>query len=177
MATKKNVQDKFSNIASISVLESAANTLTYKKLETGVSMFEKYAWIINRIEYFFPVDAAVFNATTDTLALALMANNVRATILTAATFQDMSVLDMIWISRQDYGAAASGGMNVLPLVKDFSQLPGGGLIVPPAPLYGAAQGTGLVSASQSVIKIYYTVLELAADEYWELVEARRLLSA
>lgn len=177
MAAKGKMQDKFANIASIAVTESAANTLTYKKLETGVSMFEKYAWIINRVDYFFDPAAANFNGTGDTLAIALMANNVRTSIQTSATFQDMAVLDMIWVSRQDYGAAATAILHYSPFTKDFSSLPGGGLIVPPAPLYGAAQGSGLVSAATVVIKMYYTILELATDEYWELVEARRLLSA
>ena len=164
-------------MATITVTESAANTLTFKKLETGMSLFEKYAWIISRIEYFFTFNGTLFNATADTLAVAVTTSNVRTTIMTSATFTDVSVLDMIQVTRTDLGAAATGMMSILPLVKDFSSLPGGGIISPPAPLYGAAEGSGLVSATTTIIKMYYTVLELGTDDYWELVEARRLLTA
>ncbi len=177
MATGKKMTDKFANMATITVTESAANTLTYKKLETGMSLFEKYAWIINRIEYFFTFNATLFNASADTLALALTTTNTRSTIMTNATFTDPSVLDLLQITRTDIGAAASGFMITNPIVKDFSSLPGGGLIAPPAPMYGAAEGSSLVSATTSIIKLYYTILELNTEDYWELVEARRLLTA
>jgi len=155
------------------VTESAANTLTFKKLETGISLFDKVAWVINRLEYYLNPSATIFNTTDDILLVGLtVANNITSLSLT-----DPNVLDFVALSRQDIGTAASGMYFMKPYTRDFSGMPGGGLITTPNPIYGAAVGTGLASATTSVIKIFYTVLELKTEEYWELVEARRIVSA
>lgn len=172
------VIDSFANIATIDCLESAANTLTYKKLETGISTFEKVAWVIHRIDYnCTSLDAAVFNANGDGLSCALMTGNQRSSILTTSTFSDPTVIDVQFWFRRDLGAAASGNWVITPDMKDFSGMPGGGIIVPPIPIYGAIMGVGLVSAAQVIMRLYYTTKELSPDEYWQLVEARRIISA
>lgn len=169
---KQAAADKFVNSAVITVTESAANTLTFKKLETGVPLFEKVAWIIHRLEYFLnDIAAGQFNATGDYMTLALTASASVATL----AMEDPAVLDLLQVRRSDFGAAANAHMDVFPWVKDFTELPGGGLIVAPNPLYLAAKGNGLVAASSSLVKIFYTNYALAADEYWELVESRRII--
>lgn len=169
----KTPTDSFANQAVLTLTESAANTLTFKKLETGVSLFDKVAWIIHRIEYFFYTAAANFNHDTDNLKLGLCTSNT----ITSLSLTDANILDLLEVARIDYGAAASGMLVMRPHFKDFTNLPGGGLIVPPSPLYGACQGSGLVSATTSYLKFYYTVKELATEEYWELVEARRIIAS
>lgn len=162
-------------MATIICAESAANTLTYKRLETGFSLFEKQAWIIHRIEYILDER---FNSTGDTLDVAMMTANTRVSIADNATFVDPTVVDKIKYIRSDVGTAATGFYYTQPqIVKDFTNLPGGGLIVPPTPLYGACQGTGLAAASTSIIRFFFTVVELATDQYWELVESRRTVTA
>lgn len=172
MAKKDTAADKFANTAVITVTESAANTLTFKKLDTGVPLFEKMAWIVHRIEYFInDIAAGQFNASGDYMTLAITASAAVA----ALTMEDPAVLDLLQIRRSDFGAAANAHMDVFPWVKDFHQLPGGGLIVAPNPIYLAAKGTGLVAASASLVKIFYTNYALQPDEYWELVESRRII--
>jgi len=56
-------------------------------------------------------------------------------------------------------------------------MPGGGLIVPPNPLYLGIKGTGLAAAQAVSCRFWYTTIELTPDEYWELVEARRIISS
>jgi len=176
MATKK-IQDSFANMATIIVTESAANTLTYKKLETNFGTFEKIAWVIHRLDYVLLSASTGFNGTDDSLNVALMVSNTRTSIQDSSTYTDPAVIDMLCFTRFDFGAAASGSLFMRPHTKDFANLPNGGLIIPPAPLYGAVMGFGMASAGNAVIRIYYTIKELATDEYWELVEARRLLTA
>lgn len=176
MAVKKG-QDMFANMATIVCTESAANTLTYKKLETSIGTFDKIAWVVHRIEYHMFSTFADFNTTADNVMVAFMTGNTRSTLQTSAMFTDPQVLDCMQITRLDLGAAASGMLIMHPIVKDFTSLPGAGLIIPPAPLYGAVQGSGMANPTTIVLRIYYTVKELATDEYWELVEARRLLTA
>lgn len=177
MAAKSST-DEFANVATITVTESAANTLTYKKLETGISLNEKVAWVINRVEYFatgnFSTD---FNTANDRAFIALSVAQTMATLSAAASYVDPTLLDLYVLSREDFGIASSGGMFERPFVKDFSTLPGGGIIVPPTPLYAAVQGVGLANPQTVVVKMYYTLLNLSTDQYWQLVEARRIISS
>lgn len=166
--------DQWSSLFSISVTESAANTLTFKKLETGVSVTEKVAWIISRIEWFTSTLATVFDTTSDKLDMALVASNSVSDI---SDLTNPAVIALLEILRQDYGTAASGGIALRPFITDFTNIPGGGLLVPPTPLYLATKGTGLASASNTTIRGYYTAITLSVDEYWGLVQARRIISS
>jgi len=62
------------------------------------------------------------------------------------------------------------------MIKDFSSLAGGGLLVAPAPLYGFVISAGAGGVMDAWVKLFYTYVELAADEYWQLVESRRIIS-
>lgn len=166
--------DKFANYAIISVVESAANTLTFKKLETGISLNEKVAWILNRVEYVVAlVQAAEFNADGDSLYYGLSVSNS----FSSPGITENTIIDYNAVTRVDLGAAAVGMFIDRVKVKDFSSLPGGGILVPPTPLYLYAKGDSLVSANQVTARLHYTLKTLKVDEYWELVEARRVLSS
>jgi hypothetical protein len=166
--------DKYANYAIASLTESAANTLTFKKLETGFSLFEKVAWIINRIEYWVQsVHATMFNGGDDTFYYGMSVSASFATaLITEATIIDYNAL-----SREDIGTAASGFFIHRPFVKDFSTLPGGGILVPPSPLYLYGVGSSLNSAQSLSARIHYTMLSLSAEDYIELENARRILSS
>lgn len=166
---------EFTNVAHIVVTESAAATLTFKKLETGISVMEKVAWIIHRLEYYLPsVTSANFNGDSDALQGALCAAN------TLADLEDMSnpaLLDMFFLRRIDLGVAASGTWFESPKVKDFAGFPGGGLLIPPNPLYAALKGTGTVAAMTMRLRIFYSPVTLKTEEFWQLVEAYRVISS
>jgi hypothetical protein len=170
-ATSKDV---FANMAILTVTESAANTLTFKKLETGIGLMEKVAWVINRVEYLVSsLVAATFNGDGDELRFGLSISNA----FSAATLNQEAIIDWNNVFRRDLGAAASGALVYQPFIKDFASLPGGGILVPPVPLYAFAVGTGLVSAETVTCRLAYTLRSMSTDEYWELVEARRIISS
>jgi len=167
-------KDQFANFAIITVTESAANTLTFKKLETGISIQDKVAWIVNRVEFLVEeFNATVFNATGDFALFGLSVSNSFSNVAVS----EVSILDYNRVSRIDIGTAASGFFKYEPFVKDFSSMPSGGLLVPPTPLYLFAQGESLTAALRVTCRLYYTTLSLSVDQYWELVEARRALSS
>lgn len=166
--------DKWANIGAITVTESAANTLTFQKLESGVSLFEKVAWVIHRIEYRFTASMTVFADEGDILNVALTANNNMTDI---TDISNPGIIDFRRFQKFEDGTPATSFFWWFPCVVDFSTLPGGGLIVPPNPLYLAGHGTGLASASTTKCRFYYTTQELKPDEYWELVEARRVIAS
>ena len=74
------------------------------------------------------------------------------------------------------GTPANFAFMDIPIVVDFSTLPGGGIIVPPNPLYLAAKGLGLGAAQSVSVRFWYTNIALKPEEYWELVESRRIIS-
>jgi len=173
MAVKQS-SDKFANMAIVSVTESAANTLTFKKLETGIALFDKMAWVISRVEYLATTPlATVFDATADSLGFGVSVSNAFA----VPALTEVTILDYNNISRMDFGTAANTIIWTRPVTKDFSAMPGGGLIVPPVPFYLWALGSSLTVASTIVARVWYTNLILSPDDYWELVEARRVLSS
>lgn len=168
------LKDVFANYAILTVVESAANTLTFKKLETGISLTEKVAWVISRIEWLLSgVNDTVFNAKGDVLYFGLSLSNAWAT----ASISEQTIIDYNSVERVDIGAAASGKFEYRPKIKDFSGLPGGGILTPPVPLYAFAQGVGLTAACTAVARIHYQLKPMKVDEYWELVEARRVLES
>lgn len=172
MASKK--ADTFANIAAVLVTESAINTQTAVKFAFPFSIMDKMALIISRMEYNVGNLAAGFNASADLVTVALTTN---ATVTDITSQSDPLIVDSIKYSRLDYGAAASGMLIQQPFQKDFSSLPGGGILVAPAPLYAMIQGSGVASVMYCWVKMYYTYVELSTDEYWQLVESRRIISS
>lgn len=163
--------EKFANQAYLSVTESGANTLTFSKLETGVSIYEKVGWLISRIDYFFGLSVANFGATADAIRFGITVSDVIASMLPGMS----SVVDLNMITRTDLGTAGSGMFTREPFIKDFSNLLGGGLLVPPNPIYIGAQGTTLTSAMTISARLFYSVVHLKTEEFWELVEQRRMI--
>lgn len=172
MQTSKNVKDQYANKAYGSCTESAANTLTFNEIPTNVSMMDKIAWIISRIEWVIPATTlAFFAADSDRLTMALTASKTITTI----GLDDPAVIDRYDIQAKYLGAAASGNIIPLQWLRDFSGLPGGGLIVAPRPLYVAAQGGAMASACTVQCRIYFTTLELDAASYIDLIDFYRII--
>lgn len=171
MATKKT--DTFANIAAVRVQESAANTPTTSKFQFPFSIMDKMALIISRIEYWWS-SSSVFDTTGDACTFGLVTASSPSD---ASNQADPTVIDSMVIQRRDLGTAASGFYFTMPFIKDFSSLPGGGILVAPAPLYAYIGASGASSAGTCWVKLFYTYIELSTDEYWQLVESRRIISS
>ncbi|MBA7705299.1 hypothetical protein ES703_114127 [subsurface metagenome] len=163
--------EKYVNQAFLSVVESAINTLSFSKLETGIAVFEKIAFLISRINYDMALDPANFAASGDSIAYGISTSDQTTNI----GLDNSAILDRNSILRYDLGTAASGFYITTPFEKNFADLPGGGLLVPPNPLYIFAKGTALGSVVTVQARLFYTVIKMKVDEYWELVEMRRMI--
>lgn len=165
--------DRYINKAYIDVTESAANTLTFLQLTTGVSLFEKTAFVVHQIRY-APVTSstALVVADGDVLNMAITTSNSITTLVE----DDPNVVDLKRLAFYDAGTAATGFFYEMPFVNDFSNLPGGGLIIPASPIYGAINGSSLASATQVRFTIFFTAIQLSPSDYWELVEATRVIT-
>lgn len=164
--------DNFTSQAVFNVTESAANTLTFEKLETGLSVYDKIGWVIQRIEWrLSSAVPALFNSAGDTLSMGLTITNS----LTSLGDENPACLTIKRLLRTDYGAAATGIFMPMDYVTDFTTLSGGGILTLPNPLYMGLQGGGLSGAATVVTRIYFKAIELSDTDYFNLVQSRQLL--
>lgn len=168
-ASKK---DLYTNFAFGSVTASAANVLTFAQIISGVSIHEKVAWIIHRVEYYFSaLTIADMDNTADLLQVALTGSDSLASL----EVDEARIYDKLdYLTRHD-GTAASAQYIEQPFIHDYSQMPGGGLLIPPHPLFCAIVSTGFTIAVVAVARIYFTYKSLTSEEFWELVQTRQVV--
>ena len=165
--------DKYANIATIGVTQSAANTLTYAELRTqvGIDSDRKSAsaLIIDEIDYMI-ANAAVeeMTAANDRIDFGLTISNAVANM---ATITDRRILHAGYILRHDQGTAASAWMTRMPIVAQF---------FPPIPtaersLFLGMGSNGLATAGVLTCRIYYRIVQLTQGEFLELAEVFRLV--
>jgi len=168
----KMLGDKFATQAILTPTESAANTLTFEKLETGVSVYDRIGWVIQRIEWrMSAATQALFNGTGDLLTMALTLTNS----LTALNDDNPALIAIRKWQRTDFGTAASASIEPLTWIDDYSTLAGGGLLCLPNPIYSAVLGTGLSGAASVFIRVFFVTVQLDDKDYFNLVQARQLL--
>lgn len=159
-------KDAYSNVAFGEVTCSAANTLTFSAIQLAVGTFQGVALILHRILY-YPTVATLRElvGATDDLAMGLTGSNRLDAI---AEISDPSVIDR----RGVVGVGVAVEPWSLPIVSDFSRLPGGGKIMTANPLYAAVDSTGFVAAASLLMQLDFTFLELADKDYIELIQAQ-----
>jgi hypothetical protein len=169
-------QDKFANRFCVTVGETIAGTIKYVEVPTYVEAFSHRAFLLHRLEYHVPPgDLDMIIGATDSICMALTSVNNIGSISGAIAPEDPGLIDLVQFQECLRGAAASFSFNNMPLMHDFTSLPGGGILVPARPIYGAIQGVSLAAACKGYIRGWFTQVELKADEYLELVDAYRII--
>lgn len=169
---KQSGRDTYVNLAFGDVTESAANTLTFSEIQTSISIFEKVAWVIARIEWYIP--AAVYNlmsADSDLIQAAVTASNN----LSDLGLDSASVIDLLEVQQEYAGTPANAFYIHNPIVRDFSTLPGGGRIVAPRPLYVGLKMTGAATPGTISARIMFRQFVMTPAEYLELVDFYRIV--
>lgn len=169
-------KELYANRFSVHVSETIAGTRAFAEVPTYAAAFSKEAFIIHRLEYAFTdasLDALVAN--DDMLMAGLCTSNKVYGLNPVDSFPEPGVLDVVKITGNLRGAAANLFLNQIPIVKDFTNLPGGGFIVPSRPLFVAVQGGGLVAAVTVDVRGWFTRVELKDAEFLELLDAYRLV--
>jgi len=166
-------KDIFANIAYGSAIETAAGTMAYGEITSGIAMFEKKAWLISRVEYSFGIGKlALLVAEADYIQAGITVSNK----LTGFDLSDPALIDSVSIGELDFGTPANAVLPREPWVNDYSGLQGGGILIAPNPIYVAIFGYSLAAVAYVEARIYFTYVDLKPEEYWELVESRRLIT-
>ena len=165
------VKDLYVNKGYGSATESAAGVLTFSEIRTNVSIFEKVAWVIQRIEWY--LSQATYGLMidgSDHIEIALTASSSIASL----GLEMPSVIDLLDLQRVQ---ATNVGFNfqIMPIIRDFANLPGGGLIIAPRPLFMAIEGISLATPASVECRFYFTQKVLKADEYLELIDFYRIV--
>lgn len=168
----KPTRDNYANKFYGSATESAANTLTFKEIPTNVNTFDKIAWVLHRLEWYIPKATwdLVIN-TADTLTCALTASSQ----ITALGLDNPSVIDAYTVGNKEATAVGFSYWQ-MPQIRDFSGLPGGGLIMAPRPLYIGLKAESFTSAATAQLRGYFSQLSMSSDDYLELVDFYRIVS-
>lgn len=169
----KKTIDKYANVAAMTLTEAVAGTFISAKFTFPFSIMDKMALLISRLEY-WPGGLNQLNSSGDYILGGLLA---ASSVVDMRVQSDPLVIDSFSFGRIDLGAAASGVFVNMPWIKDFSTLPGGGILVAPNPLYLGLLSSGAAGVTNLSIRLYYTYMELETDEYWQLVESRRIISS
>ena len=162
-------EDEYANIFQITMTESAASTLTYFEINLGLTLFQKKAILINRVIVDWGLTAlASITAVGDALIVAITQSNQP----TSLVLRDSSC---VWKAQK--GAKINGTPANLELVNvvetyDLTAIPGGGEFIVPTPLYGAIHGVSLAAAMEVTMRMYFQVIDLKPEQYFELLESR-----
>lgn len=162
---KKNTSltDIYTNRTMARITMSVADTLTFQQVRFAVGLTQNFALLLNRIKY-FPEAAFLqaLQAATDTLNVALV------------TREDINDLNPTNLSVIDVHALFGCGANVTPMhnpiESDFNNLPGGGLIIPPNPLFIAIASTGLGVTGVMDVVLEYQYVELTDNQAREVLQ-------
>jgi len=174
MASSKTAMGDFVQKAVLTTTMSASNTLTFEKLETGLSAFDKIGWVLQKLVWTVsPATLALFNGTGDSLEGHLtMSNSIAAANLSAA---NPSVYASKALSRLDFGTAANALLAPTDFVDDFSTMAGGGILILPNPIYLGVVSTGLTAAATLILLMYFKAVPLEEADYTNLVLSRQTL--
>lgn len=172
MATALKKVDKYSNIIDITFATTADATLAFEEVNLGMSMFEKKGLLIHKWYVEFNNNFVTeMNQESDRVRVAL----TQSSELTSISLGQPSVIDMKEFEILEYGTAGNAQMIDWPSERDYCNLPGGGLLVSPRPLYAACITAGFgasVSTITTYIRLFFTLVDLKGDEYFELLETR-----
>lgn len=163
MAARKRVADNYVNRAYVSVVESAANTLTFSQIRWAVGTFEGIAVKLSRVEWYFNSTLARgLVAATDSVQVALTGRD------------DLTTLDptnqSIYVKDQIICIAANVEPVVSPIIHDFSNLPMNGLLLPANPMFLGAMSEGAAQANTFRGILYYTFIHLSDREALEVLQ-------
>jgi hypothetical protein len=165
-------KEQFPQSGYLSVIESAADTLTFNGLSVFSNVLGQKGMVLHRCEYSFDYTSIDrLSANQDGVIFGLAGDDSATTI----ALDDAEVYDYNLIETVYHGAAASANAYRYPVMKDWTGLPGGGKLVPADRLYGYVAGNNLSGAMALYIRFEYTIVDLSAQEYLELAQALRVL--
>lgn len=158
--------DKFANVAAVGVTESAAGTMTFAEMTTGVALGRQTGILIDQLDYY--VDTTSLErllATQDAIEIGWFSSNSMSSFNVA----DRRQLHQISITQGTIiGTPASGGtIHISPMVYQFFPP----MIIAAPRLFLGVLGTSIAQVLTIQSRMYFRYIDLSPQEYIELAEA------
>lgn len=162
--------DKYVNVLLHECTMSGIDTLTYSEINIGLSTFDRIGLMLHRAS-FYPSASTIanFEGDADFIQLAITGSNAPTDIGS----DERSVFAKVESFLNFQGTPATIGVYHFPMDIDLTGMPGGGLLIPPRPLYFAAMTNGFGAAGVFYLRMYFTTVQLRDTEYFELLETFR----
>jgi len=159
-------EDRYTNLASGIVTETAAGTMTFTELVTGVSLGVGVGMLIDQIDYEFS-DSTIADlvAAGDRVAAGWFTSNSPDAI----NLDDRRLIHKHGLFVEPViGTAASGGKPYQqPVVYQFFPP----MIIAAPRIYLGIKSTSLAAAAVIISRLYFRYIDLDTREYLELAEA------
>ncbi len=163
-------KDKYANKIVVKCTQASLDTLAFASFNLGISAFDRVGLILHKIGWSLDDTGwAELVAASDNIEGAIVTSDQVATI-TADLRQIVAKHD--WIAGL-VGVGANFRVDEQPKWDDFTGLPGKGMLVPPSPLYLAVMTAGNASVRTVYANIWFSIVELADADYFELLETTR----
>lgn len=168
-------QDKFAQIAYIDVDVPDGGTLTYTLLQ--IAQYAVNAPKLGLILHRWEVDFSDFFAHANAKAAGNWDASVALTVSNLMASLNYSYPEVLQVLDATLNYSTAVGKNWMEMIKriDWTNLPGGGILIPADRLYLAASTDDVDAICTFTCRLWYTVVELTAQDYLELVEARTIL--
>lgn len=167
------MKDEYDQFLYMQVAQSANNTLTFGQLALGTSLFEYAGLIISRIEYNVAIGHwALILGVDDYIQIALCGSNSIASL----ALDQAEVYDMLELRASLSGTPASGVIKEVPIIHNFENMNGGGLLVPAQNMYIGVDSASIAADCLGSMRVWFRIKKLAAADYIELVQRLRVLS-
>jgi len=155
-------EDRFANVFSAEVVQSAANTLTFAEMNFGITLRDRVAVVIDQL-YWIPSNGSLIlmTATGDMIQYALTVSDQVSDI---QDLQDRRIMAFHNNFRFDAGTAANALLVQTPFVQEFSPP----LIVLPNRMFIAVNSVGLASAATIRLRMHYRTVSITQDQ--QLIE-------
>lgn len=157
-------EDRFANIAAVRAQESAAGTLTFAEILTGISLGQSLGIVIDEIDY-YPGSGSIDDivAAADWLACALCSSNDMTSIV---AMNDRRIIHSMALTGATHGTPANQAVHVLPYVYQFFPP----IIIAAPRLYLGVHGNSLATAVLCDMRMFYRFMPLTPQDYLELAE-------
>lgn len=165
-----NATDRFANIHLQDVSMTVADTIAFEEVSIGLNLFDKVGLIIHRLEVFWSSTAISTCIGDGDIAWAAMTSS---NTITGLESNERGVIMKVERQAALEGTAGNFEATHYPQVLDYCGLPGGGLLVPPKPLYLAVDSASLGTAISAYFRIIFTILSLKDADYFELLQTYR----
>jgi len=162
--------DKYQSIATIAVTESAANTITFSALTTGLGFGTKRGMLIDAVE--FHLTPGSLNLILDEADQATLGLTVSSGVTDLTDFTDRRIITMIQLDQLNSGTPANAQLIKMPMT---SLLGTQGLPIAETSLFLGVAGVSLATALSARCRIFFRYIDLTDRDILEIAQNFQLV--